>query len=65
LLLPEGAVVAHKTGEDTGLTHNAGIIYKGDKKFYVCCLAENLPDPVRGHQVIARIARACYDTYFE
>jgi beta-lactamase class A len=61
LMLPSDAVVAHKTGEDTGITHNAGIIYANKKRFYMCVLSEGVTDIPSGHRFIAEIARICYD----
>ena len=61
LLLPNGAVVAHKTGEDTGITHNAGVIFYKDKALALCVLSEEVPDTVKGQYAIAQIARAAFD----
>ncbi len=33
--LPEGTLVAHKTGEDDGITNDVGIVY-GEKPFIIC-----------------------------
>jgi len=33
--LPEGTAVAHKTGEDDGITNDVGIVY-GEKPFIIC-----------------------------
>ncbi len=59
--LPEGTKVAHKTGEDSGQTHDAGIVYVPGHPFLLVVLSEHVPDTAVGHQVIARIARMAYD----
>ncbi|MGI5838503.1 MAG: serine hydrolase [bacterium] len=61
--LPAGTVIAHKTGEDTGITHNAGIIYAPDHPFLLVLLSEYIPDEADGHQVIARIAKIAYEHF--
>lgn len=40
----EGIRCAHKTGEDDGITHDAGIIY-ADKPFVLCMLSNNVDVP--------------------
>ena len=37
--LPEGTMVAHKTGEDEGITNDVGVVY-GEKP-YIICFASN------------------------
>ena len=37
--LPEGTMVAHKTGEDEGITNDVGVVY-GEKP-YIVCFASN------------------------
>lgn len=61
--LPAGTVIAHKTGEDTGITHNAGIICAPDHPFLLVLLSEYIPDESDGHQFIARFAKIAYE-YF-
>ena len=40
--LPEGTPVAHKTGEDDGITNDVGVVY--GKKPFVICFASNFTD---------------------
>ncbi len=61
LLLPEDVSIAHKTGEDTGITHNAGIIVYHEKSLSMCVLSEDVSDIPEGHLAISRIARAAFD----
>ena len=61
LLLPESVTVAHKTGEDDGITHNAGVLYCKEKSLAICVLSQEVTDTAKGHYAIARIARAAYE----
>lgn len=49
-MLPESVVLAHKTGEDTGITHDAGIVY-ARRPFILCFACENT-DVVAAEQFI-------------
>ena len=42
--LPEEPEIAHKTGEDTGITHDVGIIY-GREPFIVCFCGNETDTP--------------------
>lgn len=44
-LKPRGIVSAHKTGEDTGITHDVGIVYTR-KPFVMCMLSNETEVPV-------------------
>ena len=44
-LKPRGIVSAHKTGEDTGITHDVGIVY-ARKPFVMCMLSNETEVPV-------------------
>ncbi|GEM_PF-2293373 len=59
--LPREAVCAHKTGEVTGVIHDAGIITGPKGKFVIVCLSQNLDDVEKGDHVIGEIARWAYD----
>jgi len=54
--LPEGTPVAHKTGEDDGITNDVGIVY-GEKPFIVC-FASNLTDVPETERAIREISLA-------
>ncbi|MDO8269886.1 MAG: serine hydrolase [Candidatus Levybacteria bacterium] len=60
--LPEGTVVAHKTGELGGVKHNAGIVYseKGD---YIIVLMSETKAPLKAAEVEAKISKEVWD-YF-
>lgn len=62
-LLPEGTLVAHKTGNWGGAAHDVGIVYSPAATYAIAALTEDLPDVARGSRTIARISRAVYD-YF-
>ena len=57
-LLPRHLAVAHKTGEDTGITHDVGIVYA--KQPFVLCLAANNTDVIEAEEAFRQIARICY-----
>ena len=60
-LLPDHAVIAHKTGTLYGLMHDIAIIESPEAAFYLIVLADGLPD---GHDFageIARFSKAMYE----
>jgi beta-lactamase class A len=61
--LPEGTVVAHKTGELDGYKHDAGIVY-GPKGEYIIVMMSNTQDPQIAVQKMADLSKQVYD-YFE
>lgn len=58
--LPQGTVVAHKTGEMDFLSHDAGIIYtkKGD---YIIVIFSESDFPPGANERIAQISKSVYD----
>ena len=52
-----GIRCAHKTGEDDGITHDAGIIYAG--KPFVLCMLSNKVDVPAFERLMQDTARAC------
>jgi len=60
--LPRDAVCAHKTGEVSGVTHDAGIVMSPKANFVIVCLSQNLSDTRLGNKVIGDVARWAYDT---
>jgi beta-lactamase class A len=61
--LPEGTLVAHKTGNWTDATHDAGIVYSEDSA-YVMVLMSDLGFDTDSWSVEADVARIAWD-YFE
>lgn len=60
-LLPKGTVTAHKTGELTGISNDAGIIYRKKGDYILCTMTQNLPDVSKGDTVIAKISKKVYE----
>lgn len=58
-LLPKNLVVGHKTGEDSGITHDMGIIY-GENPF-VFCFASNETDVIKAEKALREMALICYE----
>lgn len=56
--LGEGVLVAHKTGEDTGITHDAGIVY-ASRPFILCVLSEDT-DTAETNAFISALAYEAY-----
>jgi beta-lactamase class A len=60
--LPEGARVAHKTGEISTAAHDAGIVFLPDREPYVLAvLTQWPPDAGRRREVIARISQSIFE----
>ncbi|MDO5037956.1 MAG: serine hydrolase [Tissierellia bacterium] len=57
-LLPKGVEVAHKTGEDEGITHDVGIVYS--KKPFIFCFLSSQTDPVVAEDVLRKLALLFY-----
>lgn len=58
-LLPPKTVVAHKTGEDSGITHDVGIVY-APQPFVVCFCGNGVNVPAY-EDTMRRISRVLYD----
>ncbi|HUO18377.1 MAG TPA: serine hydrolase [Steroidobacteraceae bacterium] len=57
--LPAGTRVAHKTGEITGIQHDAAIVY-APRPFVLVILTRGIADPGRSATLIADITRLLY-----
>lgn len=62
-LLPPGTTVANKTGEISGVSHDAGIIYSPGGPIALSVLTQGARDRVAAEDSIGRIARAVYDAW--
>ena len=63
-LLPDSVRVAHKTGNITGVEHDAGIVFLPIGRAYVVALlSKNLKDARAGKSVLAQVSKKLYD-YF-
>lgn len=56
--LPEEPEIAHKTGEDTGITHDVGIVY--GKEPFIVCFCGNETDTPRFERIMADISLELY-----
>jgi beta-lactamase class A len=60
--LPPGIPVAHKTGDVTGVHHDAAIVYPpGEHPYILVVLTAGIADPKRADQAIARLSRAVWE----
>jgi beta-lactamase class A len=60
--LPPGTRVAHKTGEITGVAHDAAIVYPADRVPYVLViLTRGISDPKRSAALVADITRLVHE----
>jgi beta-lactamase class A len=58
-LIPDNIEIAHKTGEDEGITHDVGIVYS--EKPFILCFAANDTDVVLAEEAIRKISLLCYE----
>ncbi len=62
--LPPGTPVAHKTGLEYGVCHDAGIVFVPEGNFLICVLtSHNFRNSYPAKRFIARIAGKVYDFY--
>lgn len=62
--LPEGTVVAHKSGEMDGIENDAAIVYT-DKGAYILCVLTNSGTSNEQVMAISDISRKIYDEFME
>ena len=62
--LPDDTVVAHKTGDLAGISHDVGIVYREDFAYILAVLVWDARTNCDARLAIGRISRAVYD-YFE
>lgn len=58
-MLPKNLTIAHKTGEDRGITHDTGIIFA--PRPFILCFASNETDVPETEQFIRMASREVYD----
>jgi beta-lactamase class A len=59
--LPVGVTVAHKTGLERSVCHDAGIIFSCNGDFLICVLTQHTnPNAQASKNFIARVALATY-----
>jgi len=62
-LLPSGTVVAHKTGLEKNVVHDAGIVFSPKGDYIICVLTKGVKDYHYGKNFIAQISRLVYNLY--
>lgn len=58
---PSSIAIAHKTGDITGVLHDAAIVYHPARDFIVVGMSMGLKDENQGMEAIARIAKIAFD----
>lgn len=61
--MPPDCLFAHKTGELTGIEHDAGILKMKDEYVYMAVLTSGLSDSAAGREFIAQVGKAVFDTF--
>ncbi len=61
--LPEGVVVAHKTGLEKGVVHDAGIIFTVHGDYIICLLVRGTNDYRQAKKFIAQVSLLAYNLY--
>jgi len=60
--LPKGTPIAHKTGDITGIHHDAAIVFPpGESPYVLVVLTRGFQDEKQANQVIAEISRAVWE----
>ena len=59
--LPEGTVVYHKTGDQVGKVHDAGIVATAQKPFYIGVFTTDMTDVEAAKVAIGEIAKVVFD----
>jgi beta-lactamase class A len=60
--LPKGTPIAHKTGDITGIHHDAAIVFPpGEPPYVLVVLTRGFQDEKQANQVIAEISRAVWE----
>lgn len=61
--LPPDTVIAHKTGLERRILHDAGIVFTPRGDFLLCVLTKNAENSRRAREFIAEVARNVYNYY--
>lgn len=62
-LLPANTVVAHKTGLERNVVHDAGIVFSPRGDYIICVFTKGVRDYRKGKNFIAQISRLVYNLY--
>jgi beta-lactamase class A len=61
--LPEETVIAHKTGLERGVVHDAGIVFGPKGDYVICVLLDNVRSYETGKKFIAQVSLLTYNLY--
>ena len=61
--LPEGTIVAHKTGSERDIRHDAGIVFTGKGDYLICILTKSKNDGKKAKKFISKVALDVYEYY--
>lgn len=61
--LPADITVAHKTGLEKGVVHDAGIVFSPKGDYLICVLTKGVKNYNRAKQFIARLSLITYELY--
>ncbi len=61
--LPHGTVVAHKTGLERSVVHDAGIVFSPRGDYIICVMVKGVKNYRQGKNFIARLSRLVYNLY--
>jgi beta-lactamase class A len=61
--LPEGTIVAHKTGLERNVVHDAGIVFSPRGDYIICVMVKGVRDYKKSKNFIARLSRLVYNLY--
>ncbi len=59
--LPKGIEVAHKTGLERGVVHDAGIVYGEKSDFIICVLTKGVKNYKKAKEFIANVSQISYN----
>lgn len=57
--IPKDVAIAHKTGEDEGITHDVALVFSNDP--FILCFASNKTDVAKAEIAMRNIAVLCYE----
>ena len=61
--LPKSVVVAHKTGLEKGVVHDAGIVFAPKSDYIICVLMKDIKSFKQAKKIIAQISLLTYNLY--
>lgn len=63
LHLPKGVLVAHKTGLEKGIVHDAGIVFAPRSDYVICVLIKDADSYKEAKKIIAQVSLLTYNLY--